>query len=102
MNFVKVALTDEVPVGQSKLVEVEGRKITIFNINGNFSAIDDTCTHSGGPLSEGIIDGSQVICPWHGAQFDVTTGKVLGGPASTDVRSYKVKVEGNEIHLALP
>ena len=80
-DFVKVAKTSEVAPGQGRMVEVGSKKIALFNIDGAFYAIDDTCTHRGGPLSEGVLNGKEVTCPWHGAVFNVTTGEVLGPPA---------------------
>jgi nitrite reductase/ring-hydroxylating ferredoxin subunit len=77
---VKVAKTDEVAPGQGKLVEVNGKKIALFNVEGSFYAIDDACSHLGGPLAEGFLDGNEVTCPWHGARFDITTGEVLRPP----------------------
>ena len=74
-GFVKVAKTDEIAAGQGKMAEVSDRKIALFNFEGSFYAIDDTCTHHGGPLSEGSLDGKEVTCPWHGARFDVTTAR---------------------------
>jgi len=79
-GFVKVAKTDEISPGHGKLVEAGGKKIALFNVEGTFYAIDDTCTHVGGPLSEGSLDGKEVTCPWHGAIYDVTSGEVLGPP----------------------
>ena len=77
-DFVKVARAGEIAPGESKAEEAGGKKIAIFNIEGTFYAIDDTCTHRGGPLSEGMVVGAEVTCPWHGAIFDVTSGGVLG------------------------
>ena len=79
-EFIKAATTDEIPAGQAKLVEVDGKEIALFNIDSSFHAIDNMCTHVGGPLSEGELSGCEVTCPWHGAVFDVTTGQVLGPP----------------------
>lgn len=98
-EFVKVARTDEIPVGQAKLVEVGGNEIAIFNVQGSFHAIDNTCTHVGGPLCEGEIDGTEVTCPWHGAVFDVTSGQVLGPPAGQPVNRYNVRVDGPDIEI---
>ena len=98
-GFVKVAKTNEVAPGQGKMVEVSGKKIALFNVEGSFYAIDDTCTHRGGPLSEGVLEGKQVTCPWHGARFDVTTGVVLGAPAPQGVARYNVRVEGSDIEV---
>lgn len=96
---VKVAKTTEIPPGRSKQVDVEGTKIALFNIGGTFYAIDDTCTHKGGPLSEGKLENNIVTCPWHHAMFDVTNGKVTLGPAQASVTSYKVIVEGDDIEI---
>jgi len=98
-DFVKVARTEEVPVGTARMVEVNGKEIALFNVGGSFHAIDNTCTHVGGSLSEGEIDGAEVTCPWHGAMFDVTTGQVLGPPAASNVTRYNVRVEDSDIEI---
>ena len=98
-DFVKVAKTDEIVPGQGKMIEVGGKKIALFNVEGSFHAIDDSCTHRGGPLSEGSLEGNQVTCPLHGARFDVTTGEVLGPPAPQGVARYNVRVEGSDIEV---
>ncbi len=100
-GFVKVAKTDEVASGQGKMVEVSGKKVALFNVEGSFYAIDDTCTHRGGPLSEGSLDGKQVTCPLHGAIYDVTSGEVLGPPAPKGVARYNVRVEGENIEVEI-
>lgn len=94
---VKVASTSELPPGSSKLVEANGQAVALFNVDGKYYAIDDACPHAGAPLSDGDIDGKVVTCPWHGAQFDVTTGKVLCAPARNDVESYPVTVDGDDV-----
>ena len=101
-SFTKVAETKDLQPGSAKRVEVSGKKIALFNIQGQFYALDDTCTHRGGPLSEGDIEDESVTCPWHGATFDVKTGQALGPPASTGVACYKVQVEGSDINIELP
>ncbi len=100
-RFVKVATTDELEDQQAKLVEVEGQKIALLRVGGTFYALSDTCTHRGGPLSEGDVEGTEVTCPWHGAKFDLRTGGVLGPPARTGVKSYPVKVTGSDIEIEL-
>ena len=100
-EFVKVAKSEDVAAGRGKLVEVSGRKIAVFNVGGAYHAIDDTCTHRGGPLSEGEIEGTKVTCPWHGAVYDVTTGEVLGPPAPKGVSRYNVRVSGNDIEVEI-
>jgi len=100
-NFVKVATTGVIAPGEGKLVDAGGKKIALFNVDGTFYVIDETCTHRGGPLSEGMLKGTKVTCPWHGAVFDVTSGAVRGAPAPRDVVSYKVRVEGDDIEVEL-
>ena len=99
-NFVKVAQTSEIPAGQGKCVEVEGRRLAIFNVDGSYYAIDDVCQHEGGPLGEGELNGKIVTCPWHGWEYDVTNGI---NTFDTDLKQeqFQVKVDGNDILVAL-
>jgi nitrite reductase (NADH) small subunit/3-phenylpropionate/trans-cinnamate dioxygenase ferredoxin subunit len=101
MAFVRVASAAEVPPGTGKQVVVNGRKVALFNVGGTFHAIDDTCPHRGAPLWEGELVGKEVICPWHDAHFDVTTGAHLCPPARTDVRCHKVELVGDEVRVEL-
>src|SRR3989442_15952978 len=98
-KFMKVATTDELEDQQAKLVEVEGQKIALFRVGEAFHALSDTCTHRGGPLSEGTVEGAEVTCPWHGARFDIKTGAVMGPPAGREVRSYPGRVTGADIEI---
>ena len=100
-EFRRVATIDEIPIGQAKLVDVDGHEIAIFNLDGSYHAIDNTCTHVGGPLCEGELAGTEVSCPWHGAVFDVTSGQVLGPPAPESVARYNVRVEGSDIEVEI-
>jgi nitrite reductase/ring-hydroxylating ferredoxin subunit len=100
-EFVKVAKAGEIAPGEAKAVGVGPGRVALFNIEGTYHAIDNKCTHRGGPLSEGIVVGTEVTCPWHGAVFDVATGRVLGLPAPRRVASYAVRVEGDDIELEL-
>lgn len=102
MAFTKVATIEELPAGTAKAVVVNGRKLALFNLGGNIYAIEDTCPHRGAPLSEGECDGTTVICPWHGASFDLTSGAVLSPPASSGVMAFKVQLVGNEVQIDLP
>ena len=97
--FIKVATTNELAPGQAKKVEVNGKTIALFNLGGSYHAIDDTCTHRGGPLSEGQVQGDVVTCPWHGAKFKVTSGEVLGPPARAGVASYPTRITGSDIEV---
>src|SRR3970040_849289 len=98
-GFVEGARADEIFSGQGKMVEVSGKKIALFNVEGSFHAIDNTCTHRGGPLSEGVLDGKQVTCPLHGAIYDVTSGEVLGPPAPKGVARYDVRAQDTDIEV---
>jgi len=80
-------------------VDAEGQRRALFNIAGTFYAIDDTCTHEGGPLCEGMVVGTEVTCPWHGAVFDVTSGTVLAKPAPRHVARNQVRFTGEDIEV---
>ena len=82
-NFVEVAKVDEIPAGKMKHIEINGKEIVIANANGKFYAIDDRCAHMNAPLSLGNLTGNVVTCPFHGAKFDVTSGKKVGEPVLT-------------------
>jgi nitrite reductase/ring-hydroxylating ferredoxin subunit len=81
---------------------VDGRRIALCNVDGEFFAIDDVCTHAYASLADGYIEGDQVECPLHGACFDIRTGKVKSAPASVDLKTYPVKVEGDRIKVGVP
>lgn len=98
-DYMKVAQTTEIEPGQARLVDVKGRSIALFNVDGQFFALDNTCTHKGGPLAEGEISGHEVTCPWHGAMFDVRTGEVVGPPAQRAVVRYGVRVTGADVEI---
>lgn len=98
-EMVKVAKKKDVSQGKGVAVEAGGRKIALFNAGGKYYAIDDECTHAGGSLAEGELDGHTVTCPWHGAEFDVQTGQVVSPPADVDVKGYKVVVDGEDIKI---
>ncbi len=99
-SFVKVATRGELPSGGKKLAEVDGRAIAVFNVDDAFYAIDDVCTHDGGPLAEGELIGCEIECPRHGARFDVRTGKPLCMPAIEAVSVHTVEVRGDDIYVA--
>ena len=96
-KFVKVARADEIGPGEKKIVEVDGVEIVVVNLAGKFYAIEDVCTHDGGPLGEGQLDGCQIVCPRHGAHFDVRTGAALTMPAVEGVPTLEVKVENGDL-----
>ena len=98
MAKTKVAQKSEIVEGQGKLVNVNGKEIALFSVNGQFFAIDNTCLHRGGPLAEGFLEDEKVTCPWHGWQFDVKTGQNLM-PGMGKLNSYKVSVENEDIFI---
>lgn len=96
MTLTKVATVNEVAPGQGKPILVNGKPIALFNVNGKFFAIDNTCPHAGGPLGEGMLEQNTVVCPWHGWEFDVTNGACTV-PGGFQLKSYKVEVKDNEV-----
>ena len=100
LGFVTVATTDEIQPGERMVVEIGRRWIAIFNVDGQYYAIEDRCTHDDGPLAEGELYGCEIECPRHGARFDIRTGKVTAPPALVDVPSYSVRIMNNEIQIA--
>jgi 3-phenylpropionate/trans-cinnamate dioxygenase ferredoxin subunit len=103
MTFVRACSRSEVPPGTVKFVAVDGKDLVISNVDGKFYAMENWCTHEQGNLSEGQLEGNVLTCPDHGAQFDVKTGKVLGGPDGEPADSispekfYRVEVEGDDV-----
>jgi len=100
-EWVTVALVGELPAGRVKVVEAKGQKLALANVDGNYFAIQDRCTHDDGPLGEGELLGSEIECPRHGARFDVTTGIPKTLPAVIPVQTFPVKVEGDKILVQL-
>jgi len=101
MPRIRVATTDEVPVGEGRVVEAEGRSLALFNVGGTFYAIDNTCPHRGGPLGDGDLEGTVVTCPWHAWRWDVTTGANSNNPA-VQVACFPVQIEAGGVFLELP
>lgn len=101
VEFVKVAKTSDLKPGKAKILKAKGKEIALYNVNGKFYATQNECTHEGGPLGEGDLDGKVVTCPWHASMFDITTGKVLSPPAIEDVKTYKVKVKGEDVFVEI-
>ena len=102
-DFIAVAKTSEIPESSSQLVEVDDRLVVLIHAAGHYYALDDVCTHDGGPLSDGPIDaeGGTIACPRHGAKFDVKTGDALTMPATKPTVAHEVKVEGDQIFVRL-
>lgn len=99
-EFITVATTDELKPGDRLVVEIDDRWVVVFNVGGEFYAIDDMCTHEEYYLSEGTLDGYSIECAKHGACFDVRTGEVLAPPAVVPVKTYQARVVGDEVQVA--
>ncbi len=97
-QFVKVADLSDLAPGTCKTVQANGKAVALFNVGGTVYAVDNTCLHRGGPLGEGILDAEVVTCPWHGWQYDVTTGKVTVNP-EVGVQVYPIELRGDDIFV---
>jgi nitrite reductase/ring-hydroxylating ferredoxin subunit len=97
---VKVAMADEIPPGEGRVVEAGGQVLALFNVDGRFYALDNACAHRGGPLGEGDLEGTIVRCPWHAWRWDVTTGANVNNPALT-MRCFPVTVEHGAVLVDL-
>ena len=108
MGFVEITKTTDITNGQMKAVNIEGKEILVINYDGKYFAINGRCTHMGGELVKGRLEGKIVTCPRHGAQFDVTTGSCISGPKiglfkikSKDIVTYEVESESESIKVKL-
>ncbi len=101
MAEFKLGKASDVTAGKGKLFTVNGKKLAVFKVGGKFYCISGLCTHVGGPLWDGILEKNIVTCPWHGGQFDVTTGKCLRGPPKQDETSYKIIEKNGELFVDL-
>ncbi|MBI5352528.1 MAG: non-heme iron oxygenase ferredoxin subunit [Chloroflexi bacterium] len=102
IEYVEIAPVSELPTGERLFVELGDKPIVVFNIAGQFFAIGDVCTHDDGPLGDGTIEGFNIVCPRHGAEFDVRTGQVMQMPAVVDIPAYPVKVMDGKIYIGIP
>lgn len=100
-KLIKVAITADLPPGRAAAFEVDGRRIAVFNADGAYYAMDDTCTHAGASLSEGCFEGCVVRCPRHDAEFDLRNGEPLSPPADLPVKTYPVFIEGDDIKVQI-
>lgn len=102
IEFIEIAPAADLPNGERLFVEIEGKPIVIFNIADAFFAIGDVCTHDDGPLGDGNLEGFNIVCPRHGAEFDVQTGTAVQMPAVVDIPAYPVKVVQGMLQVGLP
>lgn len=101
LEYIEIAPIEELPSGERLFLELDNQPVVVFNVGGKIYAIGDVCTHDGGPLGDGELDGLQVICPRHGARFDITTGKAMALPAVTPVPMYPTRVVDGVIYIGL-
>lgn len=102
LEFVDIAPASDLPNGERLFVEVGGKALVIFNIAGQYFAIGDVCSHDNGPVGDGDLEGFNVVCPRHGGEFDVQTGKAVQMPAVVDIPAYAVTVVDGMIQVGLP
>lgn len=102
VNFYAIAPVEDLPNGERLFVEIGRHTIVVFNIAGSFYAIGDVCSHDAGPVGDGDLEGFEIICPRHGARFDIRNGKVLRFPAVEDIPAYPVKVVDGQIEVGIP
>jgi 3-phenylpropionate/trans-cinnamate dioxygenase ferredoxin subunit len=100
-DFVRIGKTTDIPDPGKRLYEVDDRLVVVFHVGGQFSCLEDLCTHDGGTLSDGRLEGRAIACPRHGAKFDVRTGKALTMPATEDTIVHDVKIEGDELMVRI-
>ena len=98
---VLVAEADDIAVGEGRVVEADGKTLALFNVDGAFYALDNACAHRGGPLGEGDLDGTVVVCPWHAWRWDVKTGANVNNPA-VRMTCFPVSVDGGRVFVELP
>ena len=101
-NFANVALLADLKEGELLLAEVDGTSICLTRVDGTVYAFSNNCSHEGGPLHDGYLEDYVVVCPWHSAEFDIQTGKILDGPTHQNITTYPVKVEGESVLVLLP
>jgi 3-phenylpropionate/trans-cinnamate dioxygenase ferredoxin subunit len=102
IEYLEIAPAGELSSGERLFVEIGGKPVVIFNIAGQYFSIADVCSHDEGPVGEGDLEGYNITCPRHGAQFDIRTGKVVQMPAVVDIPAYPVQVRDGKIYLGIP
>ncbi len=99
-EFVRVASVGDVPAGEMLTVQVDGDDVVLANVDGDIHAFSNECTHRGGPLGDGLLEGDIVECPWHAGRFNVKSGEVVDAPPQDPVATYQVQVDGDDIKVA--
>jgi 3-phenylpropionate/trans-cinnamate dioxygenase ferredoxin subunit len=102
MEYIPVGSVNELREGQRLFIEIDETPIVILNIAGKYFAVADVCSHDDGPVGEGNIEGFEMICPRHGARFDIRSGRALALPAFVDIPAYPVRMVGDQIEVGIP
>jgi 3-phenylpropionate/trans-cinnamate dioxygenase ferredoxin component len=102
VDFIEIIPVEELPSGERLFVELDGKPIVLFCLAGQYFAIGDVCTHDNGPLGDGELDGNEIVCPRHGARFDIRSGKTMGLPAVVDIPAYPVRLKDGKIEIGIP
>jgi 3-phenylpropionate/trans-cinnamate dioxygenase ferredoxin subunit len=102
VEFVTITKVEDLPDGERLYVEIDDQELVVFNIAGEYFVIGDVCSHDDGPLGEGEIEEYEVICPRHGARFDIRSGQVNSLPAVVDIPAYPVRISGDQIEVGIP
>ncbi len=102
LDFIEIAPASELPSGERLFVDIADKPVVIFNIAGQLFAIGDVCSHDDGPLGDGTIEGNNIVCPRHGAEFDLRNGKAMQMPAVIDIPAYPVRVVDGNIQIGIP
>jgi 3-phenylpropionate/trans-cinnamate dioxygenase ferredoxin subunit len=102
VDYAEIAPVDELPNGERLFVDIGDTPVVVFNVSGQFFAIGDLCTHDDGPLGDGDVEGFNVVCPRHGAEFDMRTGEAVSMPAVVDIPAYPVRVVDGKIEVGVP
>ena len=100
-GFVEVAKKSQIPDNGVIGVQAQGKALALISVGGNIYALDDRCPHEAAPLSDGQIEGGEIVCPWHSSRFDVKTGRVTMDPAMEDIATYKVRVVGDAVEVEI-
>ena len=98
-EWITVARAEELAPGERRVIEVDDAQIAVFNLDGQYYAIEDVCTHDGGQLTGGTVEGDQIVCPRHGARFCIRTGAALSAPAYEPTRTFPVRVENGQVQM---
>src|ERR671926_430858 len=98
-DWVTVAPVEELTPGERRIVDVDGVQIVVFNLDGEYYAIEDVCTHDGGQLTGGTVEGDEIICPRHGARFSIRTGEALSAPAYEPTATFPVRIENGTVQV---